>query len=175
MHVCVNKQQNSMPLGLAPIQRLAYSARGSRWHLCTVSDFRLQVILGADLASSQCSVGASWHTPSGRNTESAWVGPVLWLRWWWWWWKYCIILFSTAMCHFKWPFGWGLWGAGPLRSGSKLGLHSCALKKCSSTEECFKLQNCVVILYSHLIHLFSPVWKSVIVLASFSVDDIFYL
>lgn len=69
--------------GLAPIQGLAYPAKGSRWHLCTVSDFTLQVILGAALASSQGSVGASWHTPSGGNTEPAWADAVLWPRWWW--------------------------------------------------------------------------------------------
>lgn len=93
--ICVNKQQNSVPLGLAPIQGLACTARGSRWCLCTISDFRLQVNLGAALASSQCSVGASWHTQPGRNTESAWLGPVLWLRCWWW--KCCTILFSAAV------------------------------------------------------------------------------
>lgn len=102
MCVCVNNQQYSMPLGLAPIQRLTYIARGSRWHLCTISSFRLHVIFRAALDSSQRSVGASWHTPSGRNTESARFGPVLWLRRWWWW-KYCTIFFFLipAVCNFK--------------------------------------------------------------------------
>ena len=82
MRVCVNKQQYSMPLGLAPTQRLTYIAGGSRWHLCTISNFRLYVIFRAALDSSQRSVGASWHTASGRNIKSAWFCPVLWLRWW---------------------------------------------------------------------------------------------
>lgn len=90
MHVCVNKQEYSVPLGLAPTQMLSYIARRSRWYLRTISNFRLHVMFRAALDSSQCSVGASWHMPSGRNTEAACFGPVLWLRWWWWG-KYCVI------------------------------------------------------------------------------------
>lgn len=93
-------EQAAVPLGLAPIQRLAYIARGSRWHLCTISNFRLHVIFRAALDSSQRSVEASWHTPSGRNIESAWFGPVLWLRWWWG--KRCTnFFFPPAVCNFK--------------------------------------------------------------------------
>lgn len=141
--VCVNKQQLSLPLGLAPIQWLPYIARRSRWRLCTISNFRLHVIFRAALDSSQRSVGASWHTPSGRNTESARFGPVLLLRWWWG--KCCTIYFYFLFFFLLCATSNGLLtGDCELRicqwhPGSKLSLLSCALTKCSNTEESSEL------------------------------------
>lgn len=161
-----------MPLELALFQRLAYTARGSRWHLCTVSDFRLHVIFRAALNSSQRSVGVSWHMPSGRNTESTWFGPVLWLRWWRW-----GKLSTTwpAMCDLKWPFNWGLWTeelsvalCHEIRSSKLIWRNVLGQRRNFNSRA-------VLWYFIFMLIISFPVWKNTLVPCSSSMDDALYL